>query len=182
MKGLYLAACKARHPNYNIVYQDIDKKYNCELNGDMLLIDITDYDYIIATPPCNYWSRANPYYKTSDYSRKTKHLLPATILKLASQDKPFIIENVINKTRMTKFGIMQLIELYPELNYIEVGRHCYISNTDIEFLLDIPQIQDFKYGGIRVNKDGYNQGGTNVYNVIEAWLKKYFKEGENVNV
>lgn len=178
-KGIYLAACKARHHNYNITYQDIDKKCNCELKGDMLLIDITDYDYIIATPPCNFWSRANPYYLKSEYSRKTKHLLPAIILKLASQDKPFIIENVINKTRMAKYGIMQIIELYPELNYIEVGRHCYISNTDINFLQDIPQIQDFKYGGIRVNKDGYNQGGTNVYNVIEAWLKKYFKEDDN---
>lgn len=176
MKGIYLAACKARHSNYNIVYQDIDKKYKCELNGDMLMTDISNYDFIIATPPCNYWSRANPYYMRSEYSRITKHLLPATILKLASQKKPFIIENVINKTRMTKYGVMQIIELYPELNYLEVGRHCYISNRYIEFLKEVPQIQDFKYGGKRVNKDGYNQGGTNVFNVIEKWLEFYVKE------
>ena len=38
--------------------------------------------------------------------------------------------------------------------------------------LNCEQIQDFIYGGKRVNKDGYNQGGTNVYNVIEIWLKQ----------
>lgn len=176
MKGIYLAACKARHSNYDIVYQDIDNKYNCDLNGDMLLIDISNYDFIIATPPCNFWSRANPYYRKSEYSRRTKHLLPATILKLASQKKPFIIENVINKTRMSKYGVMQIIELYPELNYLELGRHCYISNTNLDCIKDVPQIQDFKYGGKRVNKDGYNQGGTNVFNVIEKWLNEIVKE------
>lgn len=175
MKGIYLAACKARHFSYDIVYQDIDPKFHCDLGGDMLMVDLSNFDFIIATPPCNFWSRANPYYKRSVYSAITKHLLPSIILKCASQSKPFIIENVINKTRMTKYGVMQLIDLYPELNYLEVGRHCYISNTYIDFLKDVPQIQDFKYGGKRVNKDGYNQGGTNVFNVIEKWLEYYIQ-------
>ena len=33
------------------------------------------------------------------------------------------------------------------------------------------QQQDFKYGGKRINNDGYNQGGKNVFNVIEIFLK-----------
>ena len=106
MKGIYLAACKARHPNYDIIYQDIDKKYKCDLDGDMMNIDLTDYDFIIATPPCNWWSKANPYYKTSKYALETKHLLPDTIIKLGSQSKPFIIENVINKKDLEKMVFM----------------------------------------------------------------------------
>lgn len=103
MKGIYLASCKARHNNYDIIYQDIEKdKYHCDLGGDMLDIDLSKYDYIIATPPCNWWSKANPYYKKSAYSLQTKHLLPDTIIKLGKQSKPFIIENVINKKGLEK--------------------------------------------------------------------------------
>lgn len=170
MRGIYLAACKARHPNYDIVYQDIDTKYKCDLNGDMLKTDISGYDFIIATPPCNYWSRANPYYKTSNYSAITRHLLPDTIEMLGCQKKPFIIENVINRKRMTEHGIFDIIEKYKLYVYY-IGRHMYISNIFTPDILGVPQIQDFKYGGIRVNKDGYNQGGTNVHNVIEKWLE-----------
>ena len=94
MKGIYLAACKARHPNYDIVYQDIDKKYKCELEGDMLEIDLSPYDFIIATPPCNWWSQANPYYWRSEYALKTRHLLPLILIKLGKQNKPFLVENV----------------------------------------------------------------------------------------
>ena len=118
MQGIYLAACKARHPNYNIIYQDIDKKYNCDLSGDMLEIDLTPYDYIIATPPCNYWSKANPYYKTSEYALKTKDLLPAIIEKLALLNKPFIIENVKNFKRMSENGIFNLCNKYGIYIYI----------------------------------------------------------------
>lgn len=168
MQGIYLAACKARHPNYNIIYQDIDKKYNCDLSGDMLEIDLTPYDYIIATPPCNYWSKANPYYKTSEYALKTKDLLPAIIEKLALLNKPFIIENVKNFKRMSENGIFNLCNKYGIYIYI-VGRHTYFTN--IMCNLTCKQQQDFKYGGVRVNNDGYNQGGTNVHNVIEIWLE-----------
>lgn len=65
-KGIYLASCRARHPNYNIIYQDIEKeKYNSDIGGDMMEVDLSAYDFVIASPPCNWWSRANPYYKTS---------------------------------------------------------------------------------------------------------------------
>lgn len=170
MKGIYLAACKARHKNYNIDYQDIDPKFKCQLGGDMLDIDISGYDFIIATPPCNWWSKANPYYKTSEYALKTKHLLPDTIEKLGKQEKPFIIENVINKKRFSENGIFDIINKY-KLNYYYVGRHIYITNVQADAITQVEQHQDFRYGGVRVNKDGYNQGGSNVYAVIEKWLE-----------
>ena len=93
MKGVYLGACKARHRNYDIVYNDIDPKFNPDILGDMLSIDLTPYDFVIASPPCNWWSKANPYYKTSPYALNTKHLLPDTIKRLAKSGKPFVIEN-----------------------------------------------------------------------------------------
>ena len=170
MKGIYLASCKARHKKYNLIYNDIDPKYKPDIVGDMLQVDLTSYDYIIASPPCNWWSKANPYYKTSKYALETKHLLPDTIIKLSESGKPFIIENVKNIKRMAENGIFDLINRYG-LFYQFVGRHIYIYNG---LLIDLncEQIQDFIYGGKRVNKDGYNQGGTNVYNVIEIWLKQ----------
>lgn len=169
MRGVYLAACRAKHDGYDIDYNDVDAKYKPDILGDMLGVDLTPYDYVIASPPCNWWSKANPYYKTSEYALKTKHLLPDTIEKLAKSDKFFIIENVKNIKRMSENGIFDLISKYG-LFYQFVGRHIYIYNG---LLIDLncEQIQDFVYGGKRVNKDGYNQGGTNVHNVIEIWLR-----------
>ena len=171
MKGLYLGCCKARHPNYNIIYQDIEKdKYKADLGGDMLDIELSGYDYIIATPPCNWWSKANPYYKKSEYALKTKHLLPDMIEKLGKQNKPFIIENVINKKRMTENNVFEIAKKY-NLYIIFHGRHTYFTNFYVNFE-NIPQQQDFKYGGKRINNDGYNQGGLNVFLVLEKWIKE----------
>lgn len=167
-KGIYLAACKARHPDYNIIYQDIDPKYKCEIGGDMMQVDLKPYDYIIASPPCNWWSKANPYYKTSKYALDTKHLLPDIIIKLANLDKPFIVENVKNYKRMEEEGIFAICDRYGLYTYT-IGRHIYISNIMCNLLCS--QHQDFKMGGKRVNNDGYNQGGSNVHKVIELWLK-----------
>ena len=73
MKGIYLASYKANHPNHDIVYQDINGER--DIDGDMMEIDLTPYDFIIATPPCNWWSRANYRRNTSLYALTTKHLL-----------------------------------------------------------------------------------------------------------
>ena len=45
MFGIYLAAFKAYHPNHKIVYQDINGKR--DIGGDMMEVDLADYDYII---------------------------------------------------------------------------------------------------------------------------------------
>ena len=178
MKGIYLFACRARHENYDLDYNDVDGKYGCNITGDAMKVSLKPYDFIVASPPCNWWSKANPYYKTSQYALNTKHLLPDIINKLGKQDKPFIIENVKNKKRMLENGIFDLIIKY-DLCYQFVGRHIYISNVIID--LDCPQHQDFVYGGKRVNNDGYNQGGSNVHIVIEKWLENVKNKFDKLN-
>lgn len=102
MKVIYLGAYEAYHPNFDVVYQDINGKR--DLGGDMLEVDLKSYDVIIATPPCNYWSIARGN-RCSQYSLDTKHLLPEIIKRLAKENKPFVVENVINKKRFREEGI-----------------------------------------------------------------------------
>lgn len=94
LKGIYLASFTANHPNHDIIYQDINGLR--DIPGDMMFVDLSPYDYVIATPPCNYWSRANYRRETSKYSQQTKHLLPGILAKLVANHKPFIVENVRN--------------------------------------------------------------------------------------
>lgn len=176
MKGIYLASNIARHYSYDIVYQDIDQSYQCELNGNMLDIDLSPYDFVIATPPCNWWSRLNMYNYRSVYAWETINLLPLTIIKLCNSGKPFIIENVINRKRFEFLGIYKLCEYY-KLKVVEVGRHTYFTNTDYDLICE--QHQDFKsIDGVptRINNDGYNQGGSNVHIVIEKWLSQLYSD------
>lgn len=167
MKGIYLAAFRANHPKHNLVYQDINGKR--DIGGDMLDIDLTPYDYIIATPPCNYWSRANYRRDVSKYALNTKHLLPSILKKLCYQDKPFIVENVRNDRLFNLYGLYNL-----PCHIYKIGRHTYWSN--ILFVTDIEQHFDFMYGGRPVKSFNYmsraeRQGGSNVHNVIEMFLE-----------
>lgn len=84
MKAIYLGAYKALHHDFNIVYQDINGKR--DIDGDMLDIDLTPYDFVIATPPCNFWSIARGN-RCSQYSLDTKHLLPEVIKKCFESGK-----------------------------------------------------------------------------------------------
>lgn len=173
MKGIYLAACKARHPNFDIDYQDIDKQFNCDIGGDMLDVDLSKYDFIIATPPCNFYSKSNPYFYKSLYALKTLHLLPCILIKAAVSGKPFIIENVRNEVRFEKMGIFRICEDYG-IYHQYVGRHTYFTNVFCD--LTVVQHQDFINGGKRINNDGYNQGGSNVHEVIECWLNCLYED------
>ena len=158
MKGIYLASYKAFHPKWNIVYQDINGLR--DLPGDMLDIDLTSYDFIIATPPCNYWARPNYRRNESEYSLKTKHLLPGIIDKLIELDKPFIVENVRNKPLFQQYG------LYKKDCYIyHLGRHTYWTNV----LFNPSNIKQ-KKDNIHFIGSSQRQGGENVHNVIEYWL------------
>lgn len=158
-KGIYLGAYKANHPNYNIVYQDINGQR--DLAGDMLSIDLEPYDFIIATPPCNWWSNAFRKIKTmSQYAEDTKHLLPFIIDILIDLDKPFIVENVRNKPLFKKHG------LYDKDCFIyHYGRHTYWTNI-IFNPIGINQVSD----NINNLSSKDRQGGINVHNVIEYWL------------
>lgn len=176
-KGIYLGACRAKHLGHTIAYQDINGKR--DIGGDMLEVDLSLYDYIIATPPCNWWSQANPYYWRSEYALKTRHLLPLILIRLGKQEKPFVVECVKNLKRYKENNIFRICEMYG-IKWQVVGRHIYFSNRD--FKLDCPQIQDFRYGGYRVNNDGYNQGGTNVHNCLEIWIQAVEKEIQNATI
>lgn len=158
MKGIYLASFKANHPNYDIVYQDINGKR--DIGGDMLDVDLSIYDFIIATPPCNYFSRGNYRRNTSTYSQNTKHLLPGILEKLCTQDKPFIVENVRNEKLFNKLGLFN-----KNCFVYIIGRHTYWTNV----FLDCPDVKQFK-DNIQNTPSYKRQGGLNVHNVIEEFL------------
>jgi len=159
-KILYLAAGhgKIDIPNVQVVYQDLIVPR--DLGGDMLEIDLDGYDLIIATPPCNYYSRANYRRNESEYSLKTRHLLPNIIYKLQRLDVPVIVENVRNKRLMNWF--IQSTSLF----YHEFGRHSYFTNRLVDFS-NIPQIID----NIQYKKNVSRQGGFNVQLVLEHYIK-----------
>lgn len=165
LKGIYLCACRAVHLDHNLIYQDINGKR--DIAGDMLDVSLESYDFVIATPPCNWWSKANPYYWRSEYALKTRHLLPLILIRLAKNNKPFVVECVKNLKRYRENRIFDICELHG-ISWQVVGRHIYFSNKS--YNLACPQIQDFRYGGKRVNNDKYNQGGTNVHNCLEIWI------------
>ena len=177
MKGIYLAAGNAVHSNYDIIYQDINNKR--DIGGDMLDIELESFDYIIASPPCNYWSIARGS-RCSNYSILTKHLLPCIIDKCIKLSKPFIVENVKNNKRMTENGIIPRNDCIVFTH----GRHIYFTNVPFEYS-NIPQRQDFKHHGYVIKYEDmdnqYHQGGYNVHNVIEAFLHEVHnrKEVEN---
>lgn len=164
MKGIYLASYKAYHPGYNIVYQDINGKR--DIAGDMLNIDLDEYDYIIATPPCNYWSRANYRRETSEYSQKTKHLLPEILARLQNSKKPYVIENVINKKLMREHN------LFDKAKYVYfIGRHTYWSNI----YLTCEEVEDLTEKQTLQNVENLartkRQGDDNVHIVIDKFLE-----------
>ena len=76
MKGIYLCAKNHRISGVNLDYNDIEPFPGITHCCSCEEIDLTKYDYIIATPPCNYYSRANYRRETSKIAQETKHLLP----------------------------------------------------------------------------------------------------------
>ena len=175
MNVLYLASGKAKLNYDNVVYNDLLIKR--DLQCDMLEVDITNYDLIFATPPCNFWSRANCNIYSS-YYQATKHLLPDILKKLSNSEKLYVIENVINKKRMKENGIFDII---GDWLYFEYGRHCYFTNIlmFMGIIQGVPQKQDFKYGGKFINKGDDRQGGNNVnavFNAIIEYLNNYYRK------
>lgn len=168
MKGIYLAAHTAKHENRNIIYQDITGER--DIAGDMLEIELKEYDYIIATPPCNYWSRARGNKEPSKYAKETKHLLPEILKKLRNQNKPYIVENVRSYPKFKKEGILDMAD------YVYfVGRHTYWTNIPFN-PTGIKQIYDFKGRGLRLHEN--TQGGINVKKVIDFWIDNIYNENK----
>ncbi len=160
-KVIYLACGKAKLKNQNVTYNDLYEEA-AELKCDMLQVDLANYDIILASPPCNYYSKARGNLPPSKYAENTKHLLPDIIKKCISLDKPFIIENVRNKPLFQKLGYFN----YPCFVYF-LGRHTYWTNIMVDFS-HIPQTYDFSFGGIKLKS--YVQGGENVNNVFDYFI------------
>lgn len=163
MKGIYLAAYKDRHYDFDIDYNDIIDLPGINVLGDLLDVDLTVYDFILASPPCNYYSKANYRRDFSDYALKTKHLLPDILHKLVNIGKPFIVENVRNEAAFKFLGLFDL----PGINVYFIGRHTYWTNIDFNFV-NVPYSFDFGKRGLRLKSNC--QGGSNVHIVFDKWL------------
>lgn len=146
----------------------------------MMNIDINEYDYVIATPPCNYYSRANYRRNESEYALKTKHLLPDIIHKLINEfHKPFIVENVRNDKMFSKIGLLD-VDCY----IFKIGRHTYWCNIDfshddiIQKPLVVIENGKKKYLSSQNLGRDKRQGTKEVHEVIERFLKTIHKEGK----
>lgn len=175
MLGIYLGAYEAYHLGYKIVYQDINGKR--DLGGDMLDIDLSGYDFIVCTPPCNWWSRGNYRRNFSEYSLITRCLLPVMIMRLKKLGKPFIIENVRNRTFFKEFGLFDM-----GVKHFEIGRHTYWSNIDFKYddIVQKPKIEydlngKKKYMSSQNIAPKFRQGGEEVHEVIERFLQTIYK-------
>lgn len=162
-KVLYLAAGKGKLTYPNVVYQD--KFIKRDLGGDMLEVDLTGYDLIVASPPCNFYSRANYRRYTSKYSQETKHLLPETIKMLENLKIPVIVENVRNP------NLLKDIIANTKLFYYEYGRHVYFTNRIFSFV-GIHQELD----NIQAKSVIDRQGGNNVNNVFNEFINTFLEE------
>lgn len=144
----------------------------------MLEQDLSQFDFIIATPPCNFWSIARGN-RCSQYSLDTKHLLPEIIKKCAESGKKFVVENVINKKRFREYGVFEVAEKNNCFIYY-IGRHTYFTNIKLNNdeinMLKSKNRQDFKTHGkvIKYNdmKNTDHQGGYNVHLVVDYFLSK----------
>lgn len=162
MKGIYLCAFRAFHAGREIVYQDLFEKR--DVGGDALDIDVATYDYVIATPPCNWWSKANYRRNRSIYAMRTAHLLPCLLIKLSKSGKPFIVENVKNIDRMERMGVFELCEDLG-IAYHVIGRHTYFSNVPWS-----PSIRWQPPKNIAHISRAQREGGKEVEEVIDDWI------------
>ena len=163
-KVIYLACGRAKLQYENVTYNDVKEKR--DLTCDMMSVNLEDFDVLIATPPCNFYSHARGNNPPSNYALSTKDLLPNIIDKFIKTGKPFIVENVRNEPLFKKLG------LYDKDCFIyKHGRHTYWTNVMINFQ-GIPQEYDFKtipgYGCVRLKS--YVQGGKNVNDVFDYFI------------
>lgn len=157
-RGIYLCAYKAEHPGHDIVYQDLIEPR--DIGGDCLDTPLKQYDYVICTPPCNWWWRANYRRDASEYALKTRHLLPCMLLKLLSCGKPFIVENVRNDKKFYEYGLFNL-----PLHIYRIGRHTYWTNIPLSYYFR-QSPEDIAHTN---PKD--REGGQSVHDVIEVFIQ-----------
>lgn len=119
MLGIYLCARKHRLLDYDIVYNDIISYDGIDIVSDCRSVSLLPFDYIICTPPCNYYSRANYRRDISKIALETKDILPYMINKCILSGKPFLIENVLNDSLLPKADCFTY----------KFGNHIYYTNV-----------------------------------------------------
>lgn len=176
MKILYGCCYKADLDLPNITYVDVlpnlKKSNNCVyIQQDIRDLDFNQFDIILCSPPCNYYSRANYRRNESEYALRTKDLLPLCINRAYLTHKPFIVENVRSPKLFSQLDIPADIFIYV------YGRHTYFTNVMIDFS-NIPQRQDFIAGGKLINyhDPSGREGGFNVNNVFKYFLSYVLKK------
>ena len=106
-----------------IITNNIEPKFLCNITFDIRILIKSDYlsqfDAFIFTPPCNYYSHANWRRDISSIALETKDILPLCLEFAINSGKPFIVENVLNKTFFK--------DLYPQFQFC-CGGHTYWSN------------------------------------------------------
>ena len=123
--------CARKHrpfiPQVAVTTNDIDVRYCCNITCDVRdLIDkqkdwlITNFDGLIFTPPCNYYSRANWRRNTSKVALETKDILPSVLNFVHIQGMPFLVENVQNAPVFKDW--------YPYTQFT-LGGHTFWSNV-----------------------------------------------------
>lgn len=149
---------------YEITYVDIIpdlfKSNGMYICTDIKDIKFKDFDIIVCSPPCNYWTRAISLERVSDYALNTMCLLPYCINECVKSGKPFIIENVRNYKRFNIFNLFN----YPCF-YVFIGRHTYRTNR-----LFKPDNLQIKENITHISKSK-RQGGNNVNTIFEEFIK-----------
>lgn len=164
-KTIYLAAGYAKLEEPNVIYNDLIVPR--ENRQDMLDVDLSDYDILIATPSCNFYSYARGNNKPSKYALRTAHLLLEIIIKFYNTGKPFIVENVTNKTTLDFIWAMCAdLNLYR----FKHARHTYITNIKFD-ISSVPKELDFNKDCSFINIFSDRQGGNQVSAILDLFIK-----------
>lgn len=151
LKGVYLCSREHRIPGYDIDYNDVVYRYQVDICCSCECINLGAYDYIIATPPCNFWSRANWRRYTSDVARLTKHLLPYCLSACLRIGKPFLIENVRSDNLFKEFDDLSL-----QCYVYKFGNHTFWTNIELDLSDLIPIRQNKQYLSRKQRDNNYN--------------------------
>lgn len=170
IKVIYLCAKDHRLKlidGVKVYYNDI-KAYlkPLDFECDCLDVDIEEYDLLIATPPCNYWSKANYRRESSKVAQDTKHLLPVILHRFAASGKPYIVENVQNEPLMAR----EINDLY--------AFYWFVANNHMFFTNALCDLFDMKYPPQNKAKLQYGHRDDNyvVDFVFNRWLEKMVSE------
>jgi hypothetical protein len=157
-----------RYPEFDIVYNDVEskflidldvtKKQCCDCRGLLNNQVLKNFDFLIATPPCNFYSRANYRRWTSQIALSTKDLLPLCLSAFIQSCKPFLVENVNNKSLLP-------VEFDKFCYRFNFGGHTFFTNVYFD-ISDLTAKHENKQFVCRSKRDG----NYNVHVIIDRFL------------